>query len=331
MEGINAKNMVVAFLDLLGFSQLLDLSTEVALDNVNSFNNVIRTRVFDNATHSIEEYRKNYPNDEQFLRFVEKSAVCSFEYLISFSDSLILGSHDLDLFVDQLANLVATLYINYSEPFRLKFENIFDVSSNKIVSYEDGNLRKHKAFPILFRGGLSFGEEVGFFKENCIQDGKFCYEGYNVFGKTYLNAVRLEHKGKGPRLFCDRLIADNLKNKCLLRVVDKDEEIYEIVWTIEACEATECSSDKWYNVKYSIFEKMLPAAINFVCFYLSDSKFGEVLPQYEELLKLVCRGIVRYADINCNKANEALQLINQNLNKNGLDSFNIEELLDGFI
>ena len=52
MEGINAKNMVVAFLDLLGFSQLLDLSTEVALDNVNSFNNVIRTRVFDNATHS---------------------------------------------------------------------------------------------------------------------------------------------------------------------------------------------------------------------------------------------------------------------------------------
>ena len=30
--------MIVGFLDLLGFSQLLDLSTEMAIDNVNSFN-----------------------------------------------------------------------------------------------------------------------------------------------------------------------------------------------------------------------------------------------------------------------------------------------------
>ena len=37
--------MIVGFLDLLGFSQLLDLSTEMAIDNVNSFNYVIKTRV----------------------------------------------------------------------------------------------------------------------------------------------------------------------------------------------------------------------------------------------------------------------------------------------
>lgn len=45
--------MIVGYLDLLGFSQLLDLSTEVANDNVNSFNNVIRTRVMDNIAHPI--------------------------------------------------------------------------------------------------------------------------------------------------------------------------------------------------------------------------------------------------------------------------------------
>ena len=331
MEKTNVKNMVVAFLDLLGFSQLLDLSTEVALDNINSFNNVIKTRALDNITHSIEEYKEQYPNDEHFLKFVKKSAVYSFEYMISFSDSLILGSHDLDLFVDQLANFIATLYINYSEPFSKKFKNLFDIDSNKIVSYEDGKLRNHKAFPILFRGGLSFGTDVNFFKENCIQGGKYCYDGYNVFGKTYLNAVRLEHKGKGPRLFCDKSIADNLVNRSLLRVVDKDENIYEIVWTIEACEATGCSSNKWFNVQECICNKLLPAAINFVCFYSSDSEFSEVLPQYKELLKLVCRGIVRYADVNCGKSQEALQLINDKLSNSGMDGYSNEELLEGFI
>ena len=227
--------MIVAFLDLLGFSQLLDLSTEVALDNMNSFNNVIKTRVLDIATHPIEEYKNNYPNDTHFLKFVEKSAVSSFEYLISFSDSLILGSQDLPLFIEQLSNFVATLYINYSEPFRRKFDDLFNVDSNKNMSFENGSLRNHKAFPILFRGGLSNGSDVGFFKENCIQNGKFCYDGYNVFGKTYLNAVKLEHSGKGPRLFCDKSIVDNLKNRSMIRIVDRDDEIYEIVWTVEAC------------------------------------------------------------------------------------------------
>ena len=75
---------------------------------------------------------------------------------------------------------------------------------------------------------------------------------------------------------------------------------------------------------------MLPAAINYVLYYNSNQKFKEVLPQYKELLKLVCRGIVRYADINCNKAEEALQLINKELNKDGLDSYEKAELLEGF-
>jgi len=47
--------MIVGFFDLLGFSQLLDLSTEMAIDNVNFFNNIIKTRVMDNMKHPIEE------------------------------------------------------------------------------------------------------------------------------------------------------------------------------------------------------------------------------------------------------------------------------------
>lgn len=327
-----SANMIVGFLDLLGFSQLLDLSTEVALDNVNSFNNAVKTRVMDNMSHPIEEYKKNYPDDQHFQKFVEKSAVSSFDYLISFSDSLILGSNSVELFIEQLCNLVSSLYIYSSEPFRSQFQDVFNVESNKTASYENGELRMHKAFPILFRGGLSVGNDCAFFKENSIQNGKFCYDGYNVFGRTYLNAVRLEHSGKGPRLFCDKSVVDSIQNKRIIRVVNEQENIFEIVWTIEGCEATGCcSSNLWSNVSDRIYSKLLPAAINFVKFYGSDERYADILPQYEELLRLICCGIVKYAKDECNRGEEALENINSILRTKHLCEYTFTDLLSGFV
>lgn len=37
--------MIVAFLDLLGFSNLLKNNTEAAVDNINSFNDMIKTKL----------------------------------------------------------------------------------------------------------------------------------------------------------------------------------------------------------------------------------------------------------------------------------------------
>lgn len=324
--------MIVGFLDLLGFSQLLDLSAEMANDTIASFRNMIKTRVIDNKMHPIEEYKEDYPNDKALHKFVEKSAVTSFDYLIIFSDSLILGSNSVELFVEQLCNFVSSLYIDYSEPFRNQFEDIFNVYSNKVASYENGELRIHKTFPILFRGGLSVGKECWFFKEYSIQDGKFCNDGYNVFGKTYLNAVRLECSGKGPRLFCDESVVDIIKNKRIIRMVNEEKNIFEIVWTIEGCEATgSCSSDLWKNVLDRIYSKLLPPAINFVKFYSSDQKYIDVLLHYEELLKLVCRGIIKYAKDECKRGEEALKKINSILKTNKLSEYTLDDLLSGFI
>lgn len=70
--------MIVAFLDLLGFSNLLKNNTEAAVDNINSFNDMIKTKVIDNKYHSIEDYRKNHPNAVEFHQFVEKTSVTAF-------------------------------------------------------------------------------------------------------------------------------------------------------------------------------------------------------------------------------------------------------------
>lgn len=304
--------LIVAFLDLLGFSALLQTNVEVALDNMNSFNNIIKTRFIDNKCHPIEEYEKNYPGEVDFHDFVKKSSVTAFNQMISFSDSLVLGGTDCNWFILQLSNFVATTYINYSEPFRKPFMDINTVETHRSVTgNRDGSIRYHKAFPLLFRGGISVGENVGFFNEYHIHNNELEQTSLNVLGLTYLNAVKLEGFGKGPRLFCDESVVNNVNSdvKRLIKTVDKEKGIYEIVWTIEGCEATGCSSDKWKNIVDSITDKMLPAAINLYRYYKDD----EILEsQYRELLSLVCTGIIKYAD-ECGRTEDTIELINKKL------------------
>lgn len=85
------------------------------------------------------------------------------------------------------------------------------------------------------------------------------------------------------------------------------------------------------NVLDRINSKLLPAAVNFVKFYGSDKEYRKILPQYEELLKLICRGIVKYAEDGCNRGEEALEKINSCLCKNGLSKYTLPDLLSGFL
>lgn len=321
--------MIVAFLDLLGFSQLIEQSEISAFEVLNIFNFAIKTKVTDEKTHPIEEYERLYPDDKEIARFAEKNSLSSVKYLISISDSLVLASNDeSNLFIEQLSCLLAALYINYSKPFKSAFIDIRQVYCD---SFNQGV--KRMAFPIVFRGGLSEGDNCAFFKEIMMNNGKFSFNGYNVFGGTYLKAVKLEKVGKGPRLFCDKSIIDSVQNRSLFRLVDKEKEVYEIVWTIMGCESTGCSvSEPWNNVVDRIRDKMLPATINLYKYYKNNRiKDENVWLHYKELLTLVCRGIVKYAKDKCNKAENALGLINQKLKANDIEIFRLDELMEGFI
>lgn len=194
---------------------------------------------------------------------------------------------------------------------------------------DNGSRQYHKAFPLLFRGGISVGEKIDFFYENHIKDNKLERSSLNVIGLTYLKAVEFESFGKGPRLFCDKSVVDvvNEKTKRILKEVDKDKGIYEIVWTIEGCEVRGCSNDdKWENVIDRINDKMLPSAINLYQYYRKNKNL-EV--HYKELLKLVCKGIVKYAADECkNCVEKAIRLINQKLSERlSID----KSILDDFI
>lgn len=319
--------MIVAFLDLLGFSALLRTNIEVAFDNLNSFNSIIKTKFIDGKLNPPSKYKNENHNDTEIHKFVEKSYVTAFEQMISFSDSLVLGGTDYDKFIRQLSNFVATAYITYSEPFKKNISDIDKVTTSKVVDCCcDGSVRYHNAFPLLFRGGVSIGDSVEFFDIYHIKNSELKLSSLNVSGLTYLNAVKLESFGKGPRLFCDRSVVDNVnaETKKLIKAVDRENEIYEIVWTIEGCEATGyCSSNKWYNVMDRILDKMLPAAISLYQYYRSNE---DLEPQYRELINLVCEGIVKYAKDELKKENDAINIINTKLSESEITLIDISIL-----
>ena len=317
--------MIVCFLDLLGFSKLLELDQEVAYNNMITFNNVISTRFTDDKNHPIENYKKLYPDQDQFYEFVKNTGVTSFKNLISFSDSLVIGGEDIDLFITQLMSFLATVYIDSMKPF--KSIGIEDKKSRYVDKFNEGCTRNHNAFPLLFRGGISVGKDVLFENQLHFKNGKRENTSLNVFGLTYLKAVKLEKTDKGPRLFCDKSVVNAISNKRMIKKVDSEKGLYEIVWTVsDAISGT--SNRKWDNVIKKIDNEMLPAAMNFYNHYRHEEGLE---PHYRELIKLIACGIIKYANDECDRAEDACKRINDKLKSKLIDLIIDTSVLNDFL
>lgn len=260
-------NMVIAFLDLLGFSDLMKINIQAAYNNLDRLNRTIKENMLDNISHPVENY------NDKLREFAIKNSVTSFKNLISISDSLIIGAEDIDIFIDQISTFLASL-------FRMTIE---DINSKEDV------LDK---FPIMFRGGITVGNDVNFSPEMYIKDGKI-KTGINVCGLSYVKAVKLESTTKGPRLFVDNEFIKNLNDekKRLIKEVDKTSGISEIIWTYYLFEAGERSDDKLFNLQSCLYNKVLPH-VRYIYDYYSTKECKE---HYIELIKLLYKGAIMYA------------------------------------
>lgn len=209
--------MIVAFLDLLGFSWLVKNHPQIASDNLYKFNSILKTKFKDDKIHPIETY------SEDMQEFVKRNAVTSFQHVISISDSLVIGAQDqnADDFVIQLSSLVASAAMQTLEPFRNSFDDIENVESDIFVDADiNGNITRHKAFPVLFRGGVCIGDDTCFCPQFNIYNEEMTYNSVNVLGQTYVNAYRLESTDKGSRIFCDNnlvsLLSEEIKSKIIV-------------------------------------------------------------------------------------------------------------------
>ena len=305
--------MVVAFLDLLGFSELLRKNQDAAVTNLVYFNQALNTKFHD------YEKMKDMDTGKVLKEYIDNSSIKSFKDVISVSDSLIITSNDSDEFVKNISHLLSQLYIESNESYRTPYneENVDSKKSNSNDEYM-------KNVPLLFRGGVSIGTDVVIPNAAYIRD--FTKNiGITISGRTYLDAVKLEKSGKGPHLFCNKDFAQSLKDKSCIRLYNVSFGIYEIVWSYWGCETHGKYSKHKENV-HSALENMLVPALNLYVYYRSHNP--DFLIYYKELVEIVCRGILKYDLDHCGNENHSSQKIMEEFTKREISISEFGNFLD---
>ncbi|OUO48010.1 hypothetical protein [Megasphaera sp. An286] len=310
---------IAVFLDLLGFSELVKRDKEAAYNNLNKVSRHIHTMYSD--WKKLKKRNLSSEERELFLR----TSVDSFEYLLFISDSLIIGARaqEIELFICQLSNFISKLVIEQLENFQRRIENNIDEVKdyNTINGSLEGEISYPNAFPILFRGGMAVGDAV-FHMEPRIADKKYSQlKNLNVYGKAYVEAVHLESSGKGPRVFCREQDVIDLKEE-LPAVQKVKNEVYEIIWPYYTClskSIEHCPEKAKENIN-KVIEELLSPALNLSTYYWKE---GAISEHYMELLRLIWKGIILYAEkcLDDREVEKIKQYMDQQWYKNLEQSF----------
>lgn len=299
----NRTQKVVAFLDLLGFSNNTRIDADAALLMIDDYHYVINNKIFDCKTHpELNEQNEGMCAD-------------SFECFLPFSDSVFIVSTNPDKFVKQVSDLMSRSFsINLNH---YTDSNTIVNSAEKIIntyneSGEDSDKTTHKKnyiFPVLFRGGVSFGNVSSIDITSKMNNEKT--KTTNLIGIGVIDAVGLEKSGKGPRLFCNKnfhnQLSDAVKDKYI--GVVKEGELFEIYWIVSN-----------FNERNSIrtnlqeFDKYFDVAVKF---WMANNHldYGN---QYFEFIKLIINGTIHYFKKTNDIDNTIIHIVKQ-IKNSGLE------------
>lgn len=151
------NNRVIAYLDLLGFSNNTNLSSGYAADSIIDCNVVLKEKYYDEKML----LKKNKIIDD----FSRNHLITSFEDYLPFSDSAFITSDKPEIFIQQISNFLISCFkmnsdeykkpINKIEP-RIVIATHFFVNNQKVVSEKV----EEYWFPLIFRGGVSYGRVI---------------------------------------------------------------------------------------------------------------------------------------------------------------------------
>lgn len=225
---------IVCFLDLLGFSALMKKDIDAAETNMKCMQEAIKNDFIDSKV--VEKNGVDHIGgvcSEEIKELAEQkgreSSINTFEKVFTMSDSIVFiaPKKDIAQFVRQICHFVSRHTLH---------------SLNNEGQFTD----RSEVHPLLFRGGFGVGKVNIANNVISIENGKLKNEGFNIFGMAYLEAVKYEGTAPGPRIFCDKIFAENLRNQLsdhekavVSKVTDAYEDkqdMYEIVWPYYAIE-----------------------------------------------------------------------------------------------
>lgn len=182
-----------AFLDILGFSEYVKADIAGAARLLESQRQILQVKLGD-----AQWYETKMAEVSDLGR---THLVSSFKHFLPFSDCIFIASDTPDLFVRQLAHFLIEAFLFTGHAYTHPADpanptevgiRVFDVT---IVTDE-----KHHWYPVLWRGGLSFGR-VEFLDTAGLKQGA-PFSVPLLVGPAVASAVALEKTAKGPRLFC---------------------------------------------------------------------------------------------------------------------------------
>lgn len=279
------QNKVCAYLDLLGFQYYISKDLKGALTLLQSYHAIIRTGIFT---------RRRAPDliyvDKATVNKTEKVNLNSFEYFLPFSDSIFIQSSSPDQFIRELSVflLSAFLFMSKAYDYEHLFKDPAEISKFNFDVDKKGKVTMRWEteywFPLLFRGGLSFGECQPIEISSIINNERRPI--VNLVGKAVVEAVQLETSFKGPRLACSKALCDVLSDE-LEQYIVRTNNNYEILWP--AFIFTDDKDDIEMKL-LTEFEKLFLPALNLWKAY-NHLDFGI---HYYNLLKLIIQGTLHY-------------------------------------
>ena len=301
------NNNIVAYIDLLAFSNHLRENTNDALMAMNNYNTIMSTKIRDDITNPVLSY------STELQELAKSSSVDSISYFIPFSDSIFLMSDDCNRFIKQLGDFVlrsftitADFYrdpIDPSHPEKGKIIN-FKIDDKGNLITEDGICNY---YPAIFRGGLAYGESipVELFSKVTNKPSKSTI----ITGKAVVDAVKLESSVKGPRLVFEQNVYDllDVDTKIYCRRTPEKSDLYEILWpALLYIKQNDPSLNKQEFSKIS--ELLLPA-------YNLWKAYNHTLyaSQYFNLIELIIASTIQFFDQSLNLKTFVVDALSKNL------------------
>lgn len=293
---------IVAFLDILGFGNYSNTDIDSTLELLADFEYIIEEKIIDSTLHPPESYK-----DDALKEIAENRTISSFVNFIPCSDSIFIQSMIPDLFLKQLSHFLLGCFLlkshAYSNP-----EDTTNPVEVTISSVSSNGVKKLKTnwFPLLFRGGISFGESR-VFDINSIHDSGI-NKTKNIAGAAVVKAVKkLEPLGKGPRLFLDNELYEKLDSVTQDFCLPFSNNNFEFLWP--AFHYIDSNDVKSEIAKSSSL--IVPAANLWKAY--NHYPFG---CHYWEFLKLIVVSTQKYAELHSYQ-NGTVDIVNI-LNKIGL-------------
>jgi hypothetical protein len=298
----------VAFLDILGFKNYTLIDPAGAAQLLLNYHEIINTKLADMVQFPAQNH-----TDPGLQNLALEGEVGSFETFLPFSDSVFVISNQPDLLIRQVSRFLIDSFQFTSGAFAHP-ENPTDPTAVTITELSlQGVSGRHgeRWFPLLFRGGISFGDVLTP-KVTAIDQGRKTNI-TNLAGRAVVNAVSLEKTGKGPRLFCraDFYNLLSAQNRNFMTEINGGS-CHELLWPAFVYHE---SSQPHVEINH-FTDLFLPAANLWRAFRQQP----EVEPHYREFLKLIVRSAQKWFN-----SKNSLEMANQHIEEK-IVRFGLQEL-----